>query len=220
MTFLERLLALDARDLAAFGDSITVGLAASRPEFRWVDRLAVQVGIRDIRNAAVSGTVLQNAPMADGKPRPDNGWSRFERALLRPEPADALVILYGYNDARYTGAPATMNATNFKAGLRAMLTVLIENGYRDRLALGSPPYPCDKAFAVGSAGFLGQTRQGFEAYVKATREVARDGRVFYAPVYESMRAHADGALAAPDVTHPNDHGHRVIAEAFAGARVE
>ncbi len=217
MTLLERLKALNVGSLAAFGDSITVGLAASHPDKSWVNVLALKAGIATIHNAALSGTVLQGTSQADGAPRPGNGISRFEAKLLRPTPAGALVILYGYNDARHVGAPRTMNVANFAQTYRSILAVLLDNGFRDRLAIGSPPYPSTKGLSVGSAGFAGQTRDDFEAYVAATWQIAGEFGVFYAPVYERMRTHGDGSLASADITHPNDHGHDVIARAFAEA---
>ncbi|OWK22887.1 hypothetical protein AJ87_38130 [Rhizobium yanglingense] len=66
---------------------------------------------------------------------------------------DAILILYGYNDARYTAAPETMNMRNFTRDYARMLEKLIEAGHGERLAIGSPPYIPDAGFLVGSAGF-------------------------------------------------------------------
>lgn len=84
--------------------------------------------------------------------------------------------------------------------------------------IGSPPYPSDAGLLHGGPGFTGQTRAGFEAYRDAVRELAAAYGVFYAAVYEAMAERGDGRLASPDITHPNDDGHAIIAEAFAVAR--
>jgi lysophospholipase L1-like esterase len=201
-----------------FGDSITVGLNASRPELAWPMLLAAEAGGLAVRNAAISGTILQGGAMADGLPRPDNGIGRYRAALLGEARADVVAILYGYNDGRYTAAPQSLNVEGFGRDYAALIEGLLAAGYRaSDIAVGSPPYPCEAGFAVGSAGFTGQTRAGFERFVAVVGEIAERYGVFYAPVYEAMAAYPDGALASGDVTHPNDAGHRVIADAFSGA---
>lgn len=217
MRLQEYLTAQHVSSLRVFGDSITAGFNASRPHLAWPALVADVVGGLPIRNLAIPGTVLQGSSLADGTPRPDNGIGRFAGALLDAPHRDAVLILYGYNDARYTAAPETMNVRNFTHDYRKMLGALIEAGHGERLAIGSPAYIPDAGFAVGSAGFSGQTRDGFEAYVEAVRLLAAQFSIFYAPVYERMKAMGDGALASPDITHPNDAGHCVIADAFLAA---
>ena len=217
--FAAMLRARGARSLVVFGDSITVGLNASRVELSWPQLLAAEAGIAVLRNAAISGTILQGGTMADGRPRPDNGIGRYRTALLGAERADAVAILYGYNDARYTGAPESLNAEGFFRDYAVMIEGLLVGGYAaEAIAVGSPPYPSAAGFGVGSAGFTGQTRAGFEAFVDVVRAVAERFGVNYAPVYEAMAGYPDGALASEDVTHPNDAGHRVIAGAFVAGK--
>lgn len=219
MTFAETLRGAGAHSLAVFGDSITFGLNASTPDKAWPARLATAANIPVLLNHAISGTILQDGAMADGVPRPDNGMGRYRSALLGPERASGIAILYGYNDARYTAAPDTLNATLFHRAYRDLAAALLAGGYPpDAIALGSPPYPSERGFSVGGPGFIGQTRSGFERHVAAVKAVAAEFGLYYAPVYEAMAAHPDGALSSPDVTHPNDDGHRVIAEAFATAQ--
>lgn len=219
MGFGEHLKSLGISGVRVFGDSITAGFNASQPHLAWPALFAAEVGGFPIRNHAIPGTVLQGSRLADGKPRAGNGIGRFTQVLLEASHRDAILILYGYNDARYTAAPETMNVRNFIRDYRKMLGRLIEAGHAERLAVGSPPYIPDAGLSVGSAGFTGQTRVGFEAYVKAVRELAERLHVFYAPVHERMKAHGDGALASRDIVHPNDDGHSIIFEAFRDAKI-
>lgn len=205
--------------IRVFGDSITAGFNASQPQRAWPALFAAEIEGFPIRNHAIPGTVLQGSRLADGKPRPDNGIGRFAKTLLDAPHRDAILIFYGYNDARYTAAPDTMNVRNFARDYARMLERLIAAGHAERLAIGSPPYIPEAGFSVGSAGFTGQTRRGFETYVDAVKSLAEQFHIFYAPVYERMKAQGDGALASPDLTHPNDEGHRVISEAFRDAEV-
>ncbi|HTM76272.1 MAG TPA: SGNH/GDSL hydrolase family protein [Devosia sp.] len=216
--FAEALRARGVRSIAVFGDSISVGLNATRPELSWPMLLAAEAGGLTVRHAAISGTILQGGVMADGRARPDHGIGRYRAALLGGERADAIALLYGYNDGRYVAAPQSLNAEGFRRDYAAMIEGLLVAGYApEALALGSPPYPSDAGFAIGSAGFTGQTRAGFERFVAVAREIAGRYGLYYAPVYEAMAAYPDGALASDDVTHPNDLGHWVIAGAFGVA---
>jgi lysophospholipase L1-like esterase len=141
ITFAEHCRARGARSLATFGDSITAGSAASLPERRWSNLLAAAIGAAILRNKGISGTVMQQSPMADGLPRPDNGRGRFERDLLGEARADVLAILYGFNDARYIDAPASFHAEHFVRDYREVLAGLFAAGFRPAdICIGSPPH--------------------------------------------------------------------------------
>lgn len=202
-----------------FGDSITVGLNASSGELSWPRILAASAGISEVKNRAISGTILQSSLMANGAPRPDHGLELYEEALLGEDRVEAIAILYGYNDARYVAAPDSINPEGFRRDYSQILQGILAGGYDPTsMAIGSPPYIPTAGFDVGSEGFTGQTRSGFERYVEVVRDLAKQFSVFYAPVYERMAAYGDADLASPDITHPNDVGHRVIAEAFMYAK--
>ncbi|MBX5181367.1 SGNH/GDSL hydrolase family protein [Rhizobium sp. NZLR5] len=217
MGFGEHLRSLGISGMRVFGDSITAGFNASQPHLAWPALFAEAVDCLPIRNHAIPRTVLQGSQLADGNPRLDNGIGRFEKVLLDAPHRDAILILYGYNDARYTAAPDTMNVRNFSRDYATMLEKLIAAGHAERLAIGSPPYLPDAGFLVGSTGFTSQTRMGFEGYVEVVRKLARRFSLFYAPVYENMKAHGDGDLTSADMVHPNDAGHRAIFDAFTNA---
>lgn len=217
-SFSDHARAISARSLATFGDSITEGMSASAPQFRWADRLAARLGTATLFNKGIAGTVMQLSPMADGSPKPDSGRARYERDLLGSERADLVAILYGFNDARYVGAPATFHHDNFLRDFREVLTGLFAAGYApEAICLGSPPHLPDAGFDVGSAGFAGQSRERFQAYVTTVRQLAREAGTFYAPVNERMGAGGGDGLVSEDHVHPNDRGHATIAEAFAAA---
>jgi len=207
------------RSLVVFGDSIAVGAGAMALERSWAERVAAELAISELRNAGLSGTTLQNSPMADGQPRPGNGFSRYRVDLIEAR-ADAIVILYGYNDARYTAAPDAFNVEAFSRQYHEMVAALLEAGYvPGDICIGSPPFIPTVGLNHGSPGFTGQSRAGFEDYGHAVEALAREFRCYYAPVYERMASHSDGALASPDITHPNDLGHEVIARSVLEAVV-
>lgn len=218
-TFAEHCRRRGVRSLAAFGDSITAALHIADPEDRWANRLARIIGATRLVNKGISGTVLQASPDASGRPRPDNGRSRYPRDLLGAHRADAVAILYGFNDARYTAAPATFNEKGFIRDYRAVIEGLLAGGFTpDAIVIGSPPHISDAGFGVDAeAGFGGQSRAVFQSYVGHVAAIARDAGTFYAPVNERMRAEGGDSLVSPDHVHPNAAGHGKIAEIFAAA---
>jgi len=216
-SFMGHVRASGATSLATFGDSITEGMSASAPEHRWANRLAATLGVR-LHNKGIAGTTMQNSPIATGEPKPNNGRSRYERDLLGPDRADVIAILYGFNDARYIGAPETFNMDGFLRDYRDVLTGLLGAGYLpESLCLGSPPHIADAGFSVGSEGFTGQTRAQFQTYVEAVKALAEEFGTFYAPVNERMQREGGDALLSDDYVHPNDEGHAKIAQIFASA---
>jgi lysophospholipase L1-like esterase len=207
-----------AASLATFGDSITAGMSATAPEFRWPNLLAERLGIATLHNKGISGTVMQHSPMADGKPKPQSGRERYQRDLLGADRAEIVAILYGFNDARYVGAPDTFHHENFVRDYREVLAGLFSAGFaRDAICIGSPPHLPDAGFAVGTPGFTGQSREGFQAYVGTVRSLAGEAGTFYAAVNERMAAEGGDGLISEDHVHPNDQGHAKIAEIFAAA---
>ncbi|HQZ11287.1 MAG TPA: SGNH/GDSL hydrolase family protein [Devosia sp.] len=206
-----------ARSLATFGDSITEATHIAPPDARWSNILAADLGAA-LSNRGLSGTTLQNSPMHTGAPRPGNGVDRFEADLLGPHRADVIAILYGFNDARYTGAPETFNHDGFVRDYRHILMSLFAAGYEPgAIVLGSPAYLPDIGFSVGSEGFTGQSRAEFQRHARTVEKLARDFGTFYAPVNERMTAEGGDALISDDHVHPNAEGQARIAEAFAGA---
>lgn len=204
--------------LAGFGDSITVGQAASGTAQRWLDIVAAALGAGTPLNQGISGTVLQNSPDSGGSARANNGRDRFVSALLGANQRDGVCIAYGFNDARYMAAPGTFNVAGFAQDLGEVLSGLITGGYaRGKIVVMSPYYITDAGLGTGSTGFTGQSRAGFETFVSAAADAAAAFGVFYADVYAWMRDHGGASLISGDDIHPNDSGHAAIAAGVLAA---
>lgn len=200
-------------ELVAVGDSITFGVDASSAPEQWLDQLGAHFGITPDNNA-VSGTVLQNStPVLSGNLR-DNYTTR----LLGAAQADWAVIAYGFNDARYTGAPSTFNKFEYRSDYFQAMTDLIANGYNpEQILIVSPYYITDTGLVTGSAGFTGQTRSEFELFVQAAKEVAEYYGCWYIDMYQYMLANGGASLISGDDIHPNDTGHDVITDGAKSA---
>lgn len=209
---------LTVSSVIGFGSSTLVGTGASSPSASAMRLVAAALGASTVRNAAISGTVLQNSPDSSGSPRANNGRDRFASALLGANKSDRVFILYGANDLRYTAAPATMNVSNFSNDLKEVMNGLLEGGYtRNQIVLASPNWYPDEAYAVGSEGFTGSNRTIHEQYVAACADISEEYGVAYADVYGQMRDGGGASLSSGDGIHPNDAGHSVIASAFLSA---
>lgn len=202
--------------MAVFGDSIGLGVNASDqvdPGTYWASLLAAHLGAT-LYNPSLSGTVFSNSNDSGGAPRANNGRDRFVSALTGANLKAAVFIAYGFNDARYIAAPATFNVTAYQADYREVLNGLISLGYaRADIYVGSPYYITDTGLNTGSAGFTGQTRAGFEAFVTAAQAVAAEFGVNYSNLYaETNNAAYIAEVTAPssDNIHPLDLGHSQI----------
>jgi lysophospholipase L1-like esterase len=212
---------LSVASVAGFGSSTMEGDAATTTAARALNLAAAALGAGTIRNQGLGGTVLQNSPDASGAPRANNGRDRFVGALLGANQSGRLFILYGANDLRYTGAPATFNLAGFSNDLREVLNGLLTGGYaRDQIVLASPNWYPDATYSVGSTGFTGSNRTIHEAHVNACSQIAAEYGVAYADVYGRMRDLGGPALMSADGLHANDAGHQVIAHAFLTAAVQ
>lgn len=201
--------------IATFGDSITVGVAAATASNRWANRIATATGAA-LTNAGISGTILQNGNDSGGSPRANNGRDRFVSALLGANKRSAVFIAYGFNDARYVAAPATLNATLYASDYREVLSGLIIGGYApEDIYVLSPYYISDTGLTTGSTGFAGQTRSGFEEYVAAAEAVAAEFGARYCDLYAELNTPEWIAeVNGNDAIHPLDTGHGSIATAI------
>lgn len=197
--------------IAGIGDSITFGANASSQANRWLERVGAALGAT-VLNQGISGTVLQNSNDSGGNPQANNGRDRFYAALGGINKRAFLFHAYGFNDARYIAAPATFNVTNYAGDYREVMNGLMELGYSpDTICIVVPYYITDTGLATGSAGFSGQTRSGFTAFVDAAKAVALEYNTYLADPYAAMLNGGAGALIDTDNIHPVDQGHAVIA---------
>lgn len=199
--------------LVGFGDSITLGYGIATDADKWLNRVSAEINSGTLVNSGISGTVLQNSPDSTGSPRSSNGRDRFISALTGASKREMAIIAYGFNDARYTGAPATFNLAAYENDLNEVIAGLRIAGYpADRLVIVAPYYITNTGLTTGSTGFTGQTRAGFEAFVAAAQRVAEAHGCWYFDAYAWMRDNGGASLISGDDIHPNVTGHDTIAK--------
>ncbi len=185
-----RLLGGEAVKIVAFGDSITAGGDASRPERifwkRWADEL--QRKHPTARITAVNG--------ATGGDTTVQGLERLQSKVLAERP-HLVLIGFGMNDHNKSGVPIPP----FEQNLKTMIArIRQETGAEIVLFSAFPPNP---KWKFGS--------HHMADYASATEGVARETACAYADVFGNWQALAARKkpedLLANNINHPNDFGH-------------
>lgn len=197
---------------SAVGDSYTAGVGASPSTNGWVYLVAASLG-STLTNSGVAGTVLENSVASGGSALSGNLRDNYVSYALGSNKKAAVFIAYGFNDARYTGAPATFNVTQYQADYREILNGLVIGGYASAdIYVISPWYITASGLSTGSAGFTGQSRLGFEAFITAALAVATEYGTAWTDCYNSLNTAAWIAdVDGNDHLHPQNYGHSRIA---------
>jgi len=176
--------------IVAYGDSITAGGDASRPELifwqRWADALQrkyPRTPIRAMNRATGGDSTVQ-------------GLERLEAKVLSEKP-DLVLIGFGMNDHNV----GSVSAPQFQENLKQMID-RIRGATAAEIVLFSafPPNPKWK---------FGTHRMA--QYAEATERVARETACAYADVFGNWQAIAARKkpedLLGNNINHPNDFGH-------------
>ncbi len=183
--------------IVAFGDSITAGGDASRPDLifwqRWADSLQRKYPKATIQ--AVNG--------ATGGDSTAQGLQRLQTKVLDLKP-DLVLIGFGMNDHNVSGVPIRQFELNLA---RMILQIRSMTGAEIVLFSAFPPNPHWK---FGS--------HHMEDYAESTRQVAARMTCAYADVFanwQSLSARKKPEdLLGNNINHPNDFGHWIYFRVF------
>lgn len=178
--------------IVAFGDSITAGGDASKPELifwrRWADEL--QRKYPRARVTAING--------ATGGDSTVQGLQRLQTKVLDEKPT-LVLIGFGMNDHNVGGVPIPQFEENLKQLIERSRS---EAGAEVILFSAFPPNPMWKFGSHHMAD-----------YAAATERVARDTACAYADVFNNWQALAERKkpedMLGNNINHPNDFGHWV-----------
>jgi lysophospholipase L1-like esterase len=185
--------------IVAFGDSITAGGEASKPELifwqRWTD--SVQRKYPGSKITAVNG--------ATGGDTSVQGLERLQNKVLAEKP-DLVLIAFGMNDHNIGGP----SISQFEQNLNQMIArIRKETGAEIILVSTFPPNP---------KWHYGTHRMG--EYAEATARVAQSAACAHADVFNNWQiiaAHKKPEdLLANNINHPNDFGHWIYYQVLAG----
>ena len=196
----------DIHKIVALGDSVTFGKSASSPQKCWASLAAADLSSWcgypiELVNKGISSNILCVDTPAYAYAALPAGIERFRRDVIAQKP-DLLFIAYGLNDAR-GGTSLETFCRDYQKMLdeirRAIDPVIVildlyymhQNFYKD-----CPPR--DHSDLEKTAAFN-----------NAIRELAERNGLAFADVY-AAQAGVDWAVCG-DHCHPNDLGHRLIA---------
>lgn len=185
--------------IVAFGDSITAGGDASKPELifwkRWADELKRKHPRAEI--TAVNG--------ATGGDSTVQGLQRLQAKVLDQQP-DLVLVGFGMNDHNVSGVPIPQFEQNLKEIIQR---VRAASGAEIILFSAFPPNP---KWKFGS--------HHMEDYAAATAKVARETSTAYADVFNNWQALAARKkpedLLGNNINHPNDFGHWIYYRVLCG----
>jgi len=195
----ERLKAGESLKIVAFGDSITAGGDATKPELifwqRWADGLQKRyqrAQISTVNGATGGDTTVQ-------------GLQRLQAKVLDQKP-DLVLIAFGMNDHNIGSVPVPQ----FKQNLKEMITRIRAQTRAEIILLSA--FPPNRKWKFGS--------HHMQDYAAATSGVAAEMRCAYADVFGNWQSL--GARKKPEdwlannINHPNDFGHWIYFKVLEG----
>jgi len=185
--------------IVAFGDSITAGGDATRPDRIFWNRWAAELQARHPRARV---TAINGATGGDSTVQ---GLQRLQAKVLDQKP-DLVLIGFGMNDHNRGGVPIP----EFEANLLEMIArIRATTGAEVVLFSAFPPNPRWK---------FGSHRM--EQYASATSRVAKESGAAFADVYGNWQSLASRKkpedLLGNNINHPNDFGHWVYFRVLDG----
>lgn len=214
-----RIMELKGKKINFLGDSITEGHGVSNPANFFENRLLVTEGLAAARNYGIGGTRIakQNQPT-------EPQWDRYfaSRVDEMDPDADIIVVFGGTNDYGHGDAPIgkfeDRTPDTFYGALHVLYRKLFEK-YSDSLIVVMTPTHRLNEFSPRGDGFKEPTLP-LAGYVQIIKEVANYYSLPVLDLFACSGFNPDVPILRekyiPDGLHPNDEGHRLIAERLAG----
>lgn len=198
------------------GDSITEGAGSSAAEKRFTDLVAADTGAIGI-NYGIGGTRIAHQIRPSENPRWEQDF--ISRVESMDKDADIVVVFGGTNDWGHGDAPLgefeSRDAYTFYGALHVLYTSLIEKYPAAAIVILTPLHRIGENDRIIDPARPNNVRL-LKEYVEAIREVAE---YYSLPVLDLYKV--SGLQPAipiiketymPDGLHPNDAGHRILAD--------
>ena len=185
--------------IVSYGDSITSGGEASKPEFRFTNRFANYLQTK----FPLAKITLQDISIPGYCSKQGVDW--FDKKFASVKNADLVLVGFGMNDHNSKwGQTPKQFATNLTAIIR-----LIRERVGANIILFSAFPPNDNWF---------YSSHRMEQYADVTRQTAKASGCAYADVYGVwemvLRRKDQSSLLGNNINHPNDFGHWLYEQAF------
>ncbi len=211
---------LKGKRINFLGDSITEGHGTSSAENCFVSLLKDKLELAESRNYGIGGTrfAVQKNPSAEAR------WDLdFCSRVAEMDPdADVVVVFGGTNDFGHGDAPLgcaqDRAPTTFYGACHTLMRSLIEKYPQAAIVVLTPLHRCNEDDPRGD-GFKTDAVAPLSSYVEIIKEVAR---WYSLPVLDLFAASGLQPRVpviqekyVPDGLHPNDAGHRILADKIA-----
>ena len=200
------------------GDSITEGYGTSGEKCRFSDVLEDKYGVIS-RNYGICGTrfAIQTSPSND--PMYDKDFvSRVDEMDLD---CDVVIVFGGTNDYGHGDAPlgdvSDRTQFTFCGAMHALCEILINRYPGSKIIFITPLHRCDEEQYKQEKG--GKVFRSLKHYVDVIREIAEYYSLPVLDLYSTYGIQPKVAVLrekyVPDGLHPNDEGHKILAEKIA-----
>jgi len=209
---------LKGKKIAFLGDSITVGVGTSAPEFIYWNRIAQATGAETFGYGCSGTRIAPQHIVAVDEPYENLYFASRVESMI-PD-ADIVVVLggtndYGHGDAALGKLGDKTNDT-FYGAYHLLLAELIRRYPDAHLVVMTPLHREKENDLYNSRGI--RNSAPFIEYVKAVREVAESYGVTVVDLYRDCPICPVNPVHkqkyCPDGLHPNDAGHSLIAQCF------
>lgn len=208
---------LTEKKINFLGDSITEGVGTSHKDCIYLNLLKKECALAEARNYGKSGTRIARQIMMTDDPFDKDFLMRAEKM---DDDADIIVVFGGTNDFGHgevaLGDMNDRTIHTFYGAMHALCLLLIEKYIGKTIVFMTPLHRLHEDTATNVSKFDGISAHPLIDYVKAIREVCEYYSLpvldLYANSGMSGNVPAYCEKFIPDGLHPNDAGHRIIAD--------
>jgi lysophospholipase L1-like esterase len=206
---------LKGKKIVFLGDSITEGYGTSGIEHHFVTLIG-QMGECEVKNYGIGGTRFARQIMADTEANDGAYCIRVEEL---DDDADVVIVFGGTNDFGHGNAPLgtfeDRSLFTFYGGCHHLMTRLHERFPGKQIVILTPLHRCNEDNPKGD-GNKDCNVGTLKTYVEIIREMAEYYSLpvldLYAVSGIQPKVDAIREKLCPDGLHPNDAGHRILAE--------
>ena len=207
---------LKGKKMNVIGDSITQGVGVKDKKNTFVNRLYVNEGFEIVRNYGISGTRIARQSLSYG---PDKQRAAYcDRYVDMDDDADIIAVFGGTNDYGHGNAPigkfSDRCETTYYGACHALMSGLITKYPSSFIFIMTPLHRSNDSKPSPLNG------KPLSLYVDILKEVAAYYALPVLDLYTMSGIQPDHPVIkekyCPDGLHPNDAGHKLIADRMAG----
>ena len=206
---------LKNKRIVFLGDSITEGYGTSSEEKTFHQLLKEKYQLSLASNCGVGGTrIARQINPSYANPRHDL-YFRL-RATVMPKDADIVIVFGGTNDSGHGDAPfGDIDSTNdytFNGALNNLIKQLKQDYPNSKIIFLTPIHRLWENECMNNSGYI------LKDYVNAIITATKRHNVGLIDLFNELELDPHDETLVPDGLHPNDSGHKILAD-FIGKKL-